>query len=457
MTTLLQRARGQRSITTVEDYLSAVESFTFSGNTYGLTGLIQTMGKQTAERIGTDFAGFSSQVYGRNSVVFACMLVRQLVFSAVRFQYQRFNNGRPSELFGDQSLKILEEPWEGGTTGDLLARMITDADLAGNSYWTVSGGELVRMRPDWVDIVLEGREHNGSTLGSRRLGYLYYEGGLRADATPVPLMVDEVAHFAPIPDPLASYRGMSWLTPLIREISGDDLMTRHKRRFFENGATPNLIIKHEPHVKPEQAKALKLMLDAEYAGVDNAYKTMHIGGGADATVVGTDFKQLDFKIVQGHGETRVAAAANVPSIIVGLSEGLESATYSNYSQARRRFADGTMHPLWSNAAGSLQRIRPAPAGSRLFYDSRDVPFLREDSKDAAEIAETQARTMRTLVDGGYTPESVQRAVMSGDFGLLVHSGLLSVQLQKPGAENVEPAAADPTTNGRAPRMEDSNA
>jgi phage portal protein BeeE len=60
-------------------------------------------------------------------------------------------------------------------------------------------------------------------------------------------------------------------------------------------------------------------------------------------------------VTQGAGETRIAAAAGVPPVIVGLSEGLQAATYSNYSQARRRFADGTMRPLWRNAAVARER------------------------------------------------------------------------------------------------------
>jgi hypothetical protein len=170
---------------------------------------------------------------------------------------------------------------------------------------------------------------------------------------------------------------------------------------------------------------------------------MYLGGGADVTVVGSDFKQLDFGSVQGAGETRIAAAAGVPPVIVGLSEGLKAATYSNYGQARRRFADGTIHPLWQNAAGSFGHLIRPPGGStsgavRLWYDARDVPFLREDAKDAAEIQGVQSRTIRTLVDAGYTPESVMAAVTASDWTLLVHTGLFSVQLQAPGA-HVPPA------------------
>jgi phage portal protein BeeE len=458
VTNLLQRIRGGppavRDITSVDDYLGALNGFMFGGNSYGLPalgglgGVQQTLGGVPVEAIPQTFAGFA-HAQRTNGVVFAVMLVRMSVFSAVRFQFQRLNGGRPSEMFGTPDLAVLEEPWTGGTTQDLLTRIIQDADLAGNSYHILDtplsrlggdgGAELVRLRPDWVDIVLEPRIYNGGQVGWRKRGYIYSENG--DGKNPVPLLVDEVAHFAPTPDPIANFRGMSWLTPILRETQSDDQMNRHKQKFFENGATPNMVIKLDPTVTPDEFEKYKAIMEAEHIGLDNAYKTMYIGGGGDATVVGKDFKQIDLKTVQAHGETRIAAAGGVPPVIVGLSEGLASATYSNYGQARRRYADGTAHPLWQNVAGSFGRIVRAPAiGTRLWYDARDVPFLREDEKDAADIQKTEAETIRALVDAGYKPESVVAAVMASDYGLLQHSGLFSVQLQLPGTG--QPGATD---------------
>jgi hypothetical protein len=161
---------------------------------------------------------------------------------------------------------------------------------------------------------------------------------------------------------------------------------------------------------------------------------MYLGGGATPKVVGADMKQIDFKVVQGAGETRIAAAAGVPPVIVGLSEGLQAATYSNYGQARRRFADGTMRPLWRNLCGSLASIVAVPADAELWYDDRDIAFLREDEKDAAESQQTQASSIKTLVDAGYDADSVIDAVTAGDLGRLKgkHTGLYSVQLQPAG-------------------------
>lgn len=429
------RLRGERSIATVDDYAMAVNQFGFNGNTYPLTGLNiqQTLSGLRAESITNSLESYASRLYAANGVVFACMGVRMMVFSAARFTWQQLNKGRPSELFGSSALGLLEHPWPGGTTQDLLKQMILDADLAGNSYWTVGPeGDLVRLRPDWVEIILGERTVDGAPMGYTRVGYRYTEGGPYSGNRSVGFGPNDVAHFAPYPDPLATFRGMSWLTPVCRDAEADGLMNLHKRKFFENGATPNMVVKGITAANKDEFDKIVEMMESNHSGVENAYKTLYLTSGADATVVGSDLTQLDFKKVQGAGETRIAAAAGVPPVIVGLSEGLSGSSLNagNYGQARRRFADGTCHPLWQDAVGSLEAILTPPAsGTRLWYDTRDIPFLREDRDAAAKIQQEQASTMRTLIDAAFIPESVVAAVDSEDWSLLKHSGIPTVQVQ----------------------------
>lgn len=434
-----------------EDYVEQMNAFAYNGVAYGMgvndSGVKQTLAGQTTEAAPNNFAGLARYAYMANGPIFSCMMVRMLVFSSIRLEWQRMLQGKPSETWAnDKQLRIFQRPWMNGTTQDLLVRMIQDADLAGNAYITRDGDQLVRMRPDWVDILLQPRiirddarpidrnQNDVGQLGWRKVGYLYTEGGRGSGKDPVVLLPERVAHFCPIPDPLADYRGMSWITPIIQEIQADQSMTKHQRKFMDNGATPNLIVKYQPGTTLPQIQAFKEIFDEKHTGIENAYKTLHISPGADPVAVGKDFRQIDFKSVRGAGETRIAAAAGVPPIIAGFSEGLESATYSNYAQARRRFADGTMHPLWQNAAGSLETLVTLPDdANRLWYDATDIPFLREDEKDAAEIAQVEATTVNQLIVAGFEPDSVVKALLAGDWNLLVHSGLTSVQLVKPGS------------------------
>ena len=414
----------------------------FGGHSYPLT-LNQTL-TGTREEPDASFAGIVGWAYRSNAVVHACVDVRIKVFSEARFQFRRMRNGRPGDLFGTSALEILETPWPGGTTGDLLARMEQDAIFAGNAFVArVSAFHLSRLRPDWVTIVLGSKMEPtsaGGAIDALPIGYLYHPGGMYSGRDPIPLFPEQVAHYAPLPDPLATYRGMSPLAPIMREIAGDSAATSHKLKFFEQGATPNMIVSLDPAIQKAAFDQWVDVFKTKHEGLANAYKTMYLGAGAKVEVVGKDFQQLDFKATQGAGETRIAAAFGVPSVIVGLSEGMQGSSLNagNYGQARRRFADGTMRPLWRNVSGSLARIIDVPGGSDLWVDDRDIAFLREDAKDIAEIQQVQAAAIRQLVDAGFEPDSVVAAITNDDFTRLSHTDLYSVQLQPPQPEGPEP-------------------
>jgi HK97 family phage portal protein len=404
----------------------------FGGRTYPL-GLNQTLPGAKQEDIDGTFGGFVDQGYRGNAIVFACMDARRRLFVQARFKYRRLRAGNTGDLWGDASLGILEHPWPGATTGDLLGRALQHADMAGNGYIARRPGNRLRvMRPDWTRIILDAPAQD---LDAQVMGYAYTPGGVGSGQKPVILLPEQVAHFAPIADPLASFRGISWLTPLIREVMSDTAATRHKLAFFENGATPNLVVKRPETLEKEAWQEWVRLMEAGHAGAANAYRTLYLSGGADATVVGANLQQLDFAIVQGHGETRVAAAAGVPPIIVGLSEGLQAATYSNYGQARRAFADLWARPQWQNIASSLESIVPPPTGSELWYDASGIQFLAEDERDRADIAATKAATIDKLIVTGFKADDAIKAVEADDYTLLIgnHTGLFSVQLQAPGS------------------------
>lgn len=415
----------------ISEYLG-LTSFSYGGGNYQLLPST-TMSASEREHVEPHFSGYIRGIYKNNGPIYACMAVRMRLFSEARFQFSQMNSGRRGNLFGTKDLAPLEVPWPGGTTGDLLSRMLQCADLAGNCFVTARGGDQLRiLRPDWVDIVLVGED--GAPLEQLdKLGYAYWPGGRHSGQSPMAFGPEEIAHFAPNPDPEASYKGMSWLTPVIREVMADGAATTHKEKFFQNAGTPNMVVKVPEGVRKEAFDALISTFKAKHEGLDNAYKTLFLTSGADATVVGANMQQMEFKVTQGAGETRIAAAAEVPPVIAGFSEGLASATYSNYQLAMRRFVDLTMRPLWRNAAGSLATLVKVPGGAELWYDDRDVPALHENARDAAEILKVDADTIHTLIAAGFEPDSVLQAVAAGELTNLMHTGLYSVQLQPAGS------------------------
>ena len=400
------------------------------------------------ERVGEDFESYVTGAYQSNGIVFACMLARQALFSEARFAWRRWKDGSPGALFGGTDLALLERPWPAGTTGELLARMIQDADLAGNSFVTTADNDghlgraakgpsrrLTRLRPDYMTIVLGSHSGDLQAADTRVIGFRYTP---RSGGPAVFLLPSEVAHFSPIPDPLFRFRGMSWLTPVLREIEADKSANVHKKNFFKKGARLSTVVSLDKDVQPAAFKEFVEAFNASHDGEDNAYKTLFLGGGASVTNNTADLKQLDFKVVQGAGETRIAAAAGMHPVIVGLSEGLSGSSLNtgNFEAAIRLTADKTMRPLWRTAAASLEPLikeSGREADVELWYDDREIAFLRDDTTDVAEIQTKQAATANSLTSAGYTPESVIEYLETGNLRALKHSGLYSVQLQAPGS------------------------
>lgn len=398
-----------------------------------------TYAGQKVEPVADSFLGYVSGAYKRNGIVFAVSMARARPFSEIQFAFRRRRqSGGGNDLFGTRALDVLDVPWPGGTTQDLLMRAEQDVTCGGTAFWAREDDRdserLRRLRPDWCEFILSAPPDKA--VRADVVGIKYTVGGPWSGGASELYLVGgkfaEAAFWAPIPDPDALYRGMSWLSPVIEEMQADKAATAHKLKFFENAATPNIAVSLKETVGPDKFMEFVRKMNEASVGVENAYKTLYTAGGADVRVIGADMRQIDFRATQGAGETRIAAAGGVPPIVVGLSEGLASATYSNYGQARRAFADSFLRSQWRSLCGALAPIIDVPDDATLWYDARDVAFLREDSKDLADIQSTQAGTISSLIASGFTPETSVSAVLAEDFSLLKHSGMMSVQLQAPG-------------------------
>jgi HK97 family phage portal protein len=370
-----------------------------------------------SERISADFASWAIDGYAGNGIVFAVLNARMNLFTEARFKWRNLADKR---LYGNGDLAILENPWTNGSTGDLLARAEQDVFLGGNFFVRRVGDRLERLRPDRVEIVTVLDNETGV---SEVFAYMYRRDGIHEEM----LLPEDVAHWTPIPDPMAEHRGLAVLTPIVREVNNDLAMTEHKSRFFENAATPNLVIKYTKALTPESFARLKSRFDARYGG-SSGEKTMILDEGADLTVVGNSFEQMNFTAVQSAGEARIAAAASVPPQVVGLQVGIEAGGYANYREAWKAFASGFMRSHWRSFCAAMETVCPPPPGAELWFDISDIAALQDAETERADALATRASTIASYLMSGFTPESSIAAVLAGDESLLKHTGALSVQL-----------------------------
>lgn len=404
--------------------------------------LQQLYGSPNAETPLYNFQQYAENGHAGNAIVFSAIDRRASVLTEAVFKYRRLSDKR---LFGDESLAKLETPWPDATSGDLWARMELDGSLAGNAWIRDAGDQLERLRPDWVTIVSELVPDQVGSQVRKVLGIWFDPLGADGEREGEFYPISEVAHYAPIPDPLANFRGMSWLTPVVREVMDDVRMSEYRSAYFTNAATVNLIIKYEQKLAPERVERLTNRIRERHTGPRGAFSTLVLDEGADTTVVGSNMIEAAFDALQAAGETRVLMAAGVPPIVAGARQGLQASQIGEYQQALRAFADLKMRPLWRAGCAALQKLVAVPAGAQLWYDTSDVSALQQGEKDVADTSFQQVQAIVQLVMNGFSHESAVRSVVAGDMSLLeAIPGAMSVQLQ--------PGNPQPRSNGKTPAL-----
>ena len=414
----------------------------FPNGTFGVSSKYAAY-VQGTETIPNDFGAYVDAVKACPPA-FTAQNVRAKVLSEARFVWRNNRSSKtPGRIWSSTALGLLEKPWPNATTGNLVSRMEWHAGLGGNSYVyrNRTKNRLRVLRPDWITLILGSEREPDDPMGAidaELLGYAYVNGGLYSGNKPVTLLPDDVAHWAPIPDPDNPWVGMSWLSPAIPEMQSDGAVTEHKLAYFRNGTTAHVVIKGIKAKDKPEFDAIVDGLESEHAGVTNSFRTYYLKEGADASVLGSNLADLDLKNVQGASETRIASLSQVPAPILNIAEGLQGSSLNagNLGQTRRNFGDTWCRPSWRDLCAALGSIADEPSDSELWFDASDVAFLHDDETDAADIRQKDMITIRTGVDAGFDPDAAVRYAETGEHAQLLgtHSGLFSVQLQPAGAD-----------------------
>ena len=445
----------------LQDYY---QQFGYAGSLYPL-GLNQSaLTWSKTEEISATLPNYITALR-RSPPAFAAQLVRASVLSMARFTFRsRPNTSTPRRMFGTNDLLPLEKPFTNMSTGELIARMEWSAGLAGNTYVVrqpnvnrTSASDspyLLRvLRPDWTAIVYGSHRQPDDPKGATDaeiVGYAYRNGGFSSQNKNEMqvFLPEEIAHWSPLPDPMSPGLGMSWITPALRDIQADTSALEHKIAYFSNGATPNLVVKGIPGVTPAQFNEFVDAIELKHKGTANAFKTLYLTAGADASVVGSNLAELDLTSITSHGETRVSYLSRVPAVILGIAAGLKGSSLNagNYGEARRNFADSWVYPTLASLCASLSSLINIPGGAELWFDVADIPLLREDALDAANIEKVKEETIVAYVQAGFKPDSVLKAVAGQDISQLVHDErFISVQLQQLGQVSPnKPESSQPT-------------
>ena len=405
---------------------------------------MQSWGGQTmkSESQPTNFEGYIKTIHRNIGVIGAAVEARALVLSDVHFRFEDINTGDLSPT----PPEILED------VADVIRKIEFHESYGGAGFMWPDRLEkrFVDVRPDEIEILASSRQRPLNPLQAldcKIEGFLHNPNGLPIEQFTLGDVISprELVYWAPRPDPLSRFRGESWVTSVLIEALIDMKSNAYVDEFYANAATPNMILALDKEVEPDRVRAFRKLFREEYEGLDKAHRTMVMGGGVSATVVGAHLSELMSREIQGGFESRVAVASRVPSSVLGTREGNQGSALNAtaFNMMRRLWMGGWFHPQVRSLCRAIEKVINVPAGKRLSWDPQLTLLMQEDAKDAAEITSMQVAAAASAVQGGWEYDAAVKTAMTGNLRHMLgkHTGLVSVQLLPPGEGNPEEDSA----------------
>lgn len=277
---------------------------------------------------------------------------------------------------------LLQNPWPRAAPVHLKQKLAFPALLHGNAalakYRPNRGGPPAELLPlDWRFL---------TAYEDAQGGPIDFWETSQVDR-PHRLSPDAVVHVSwDAPD---GNVGVSPLQQLGITIAAEEATQRYVAAAFANGVQPSgaIVLPPDAEADKELRQEIRDEVHAIHGGVDNAFRMMVLGGGADLKSVAHTAKEAELIESRKLNREEVAAVYDVPPPMVGI---LDKATYSNINEQHRMLYTTVLRPWLTLIEETLQAqlIDPEPSWQGLYVEFDLGEVLKGDPKERGEAAKT---------------------------------------------------------------------
>jgi HK97 family phage portal protein len=183
-------------------------------------------------------------------------------------------------------------------------------------------------------------------------------------------------------------------------------LVKHGAGLFKRGALIRGVVSVAGLFSDDAYKRLKDSFEAEYAGADNAGKTIILEEGAKFEKAGMSSEEAQFLESRKFSRSEIAAIFRVPPHLIG---DLERSTFSNIEHQSLEFVKYTMLPWFVRWEQRLARSLLSDADRRDHYFEFLVDgLLRGDSQSRASYLRTMVMTGVMTRNEGRERENLER-------------------------------------------------
>lgn len=280
---------------------------------------------------------------------------------------QRVDGHPVAALLGSQANTAVET-----TAFELRAQMTWDLALHRNAFAEIRGdaryavSELIRMDPGYAEVI------TGARLGE----YVYelWDGYNKRRVSR-----DNVMHIRMTPLRTDGVLGRSLLRDGRRVFARALMLEDYARRFFENDATPGIIIRLPGQFKTrEQAHEYRDKWKAQFSKA-NRHSPAILDGGAEVEQLAVENNKAQFIETYQAVATQIARLWRMPPHKIGI---LDRATFTNIEQQALEFVTDTLLPLlvaWEQVIRRDLLLQPS-----IFAEHNVGGLLRGDLKSRYE-------------------------------------------------------------------------
>ncbi len=277
----------------------------------GMNGTYTTIGSSSGNtRVRLSKASVESLYRGW---VYACITAKAEDVGDIELVLYKKQNDENVEIKNHPLLDLLYSPAQNITKTDLFNLTSQWIDLFGKAFWIIekegTSTRLVPVGPYEMSPVVDS---DGVIVEWKRV----WNVNARQFTKVYPS--SEVLYFN-LPNPFNISDAYSPLQGIYEWVETENNATDWNRNFFENNATPSLILKAQNAISLNIVERLRESFISAFQGIRNSHKVGVLPSGVEIEKLQESMKDMDFATLDERYQNKILAAFKVPKSRLGIT------------------------------------------------------------------------------------------------------------------------------------------
>jgi HK97 family phage portal protein len=302
-----------------------------------------------------------------------------------------YDKSGKNEITSDPIIDLFNSPNPLMTESEFVQAWVGFLALYGevNIVRNTSIGEMTGSRKLPAELWIFNPKNFTEIISQGQLAGWRYTANLQAPgmtAQKTIFAVDEVIHTKDF-NPYNLLRGIAPTSPIMQVLDIDWQTLVFNKAFFDNNATPGLMLSTEEDLTQQQINRLKEWFRQEHQGASKAFKTAILEAGLKPVNVNPTHKEMEFIEQKKFTREEILGIWRVPQAFFNVTEGLNYATFIGQM---KMFWNYTVMPCLNKMTDSLNKhiVKPYNPNMICKFDLSNVVAYQEDFKEKVSTAQT---------------------------------------------------------------------